>query len=205
MIQRPESLAAAVREFRELTARDGDAGATRARVLAQAVLRRRVRWGRLGLPAALVAIGSAALAATGTVLRRSPAPIVLTSALGSTGLTNDRAPRPRRTIPLEQAPAAAVAPVSADSEPSLYGAAHAAHFGGTPPDRALTAWDRYLQAYPHGRFEPEARFNRAICLIRLQRFTEAAAGLAPFADGRFQGYRRAEAARLLDWMATRDH
>jgi hypothetical protein len=43
----------------------------------------------------------------------------------------------------------------------------------------------------------EARYNRAICLMRLGRRTEAIAALRPFADGEWTGYRQEEARALL--------
>ncbi|MEZ4443115.1 MAG: hypothetical protein R3B72_28735 [Polyangiaceae bacterium] len=80
---------------------------------------------------------------------------------------------------------------------SLYGEAHAAHFGGASPSEALAKWNAYLQAEPRGRLVPEAMFNRAICLVKLGRHGEARQALAPFASGRFGSYRQAEAERLL--------
>ena len=60
-----------------------------------------------------------------------------------------------------------------------------------------------MRTYPHGAFEPEARFNRAICLVRLRRFAQAERALRSFADGRFGNYRRAEAEQLLSWLRDR--
>lgn len=204
MIQRPELLAAAVRDFRELTAREAEASATRARVLTQASGRPKPRWARLGgVPVLLIgAIASGAVAATGVVAHRAPAPIVLeTSGSAVAPLSHDHDRRRYRTIPRMQATtSAAPAAEGSGREAALYGVAHAAHFGGASPARALAAWDDYLRAHPHGRFEPEARFNRALCLIRLQRFAAATDDLVPFANERYGEYRRAEAARLLEWM-----
>ncbi len=83
-------------------------------------------------------------------------------------------------------------------EESLYSAAHQAHFVARDPAAALRAWDEYLAAYPDGRFALEARYNRALALVRLGRTGEARAALAPFADGRNGGYRQTEARALLD-------
>jgi hypothetical protein len=85
-----------------------------------------------------------------------------------------------------------------DREEGLYTAAHHAHFADRDPAAALTAWDAYLAAYPDGRFAPEARYNRALTLVRLGRTDEARAALEPFADGRNHGYRQTEARTLLD-------
>ena len=75
------------------------------------------------------------------------------------------------------------------------------HFTRDAPAEALAAWNRYLAAYPNGAFAPDARYNRALCLVRLGRRAAAAQALRPFADGAFHGYRRLEAGALLDWLA----
>ncbi|MEO0325156.1 MAG: tetratricopeptide repeat protein [Myxococcota bacterium] len=62
---------------------------------------------------------------------------------------------------------------------------------------AVTAWGRYLARYPRGRFAPEARYSRALSLVRLGRHGEARAALSRLAAAP-SGYRAAEAARLLD-------
>lgn len=95
------------------------------------------------------------------------------------------------TVPEPQA----LEPPSPDD--ALYREAHHVHFALRDSARALGAWDRYLAAAPAGRFALEARYNRAICLVRLGRTAEARAALEPFASGSAGGYRRAEAAELL--------
>lgn len=205
MKPQPESLTAAVRQFRELTARDGGGDVTRARVLAEAAQRltARHRWRRAALSGGLLVfvVGTAAIAASQVGAWRAAAPIVLRAE--RTNVEADAAlggGRPRRVIPTVAEPDRAP-PATPDDEATAYGRAHAAHFGASGPQAALAAWNEYLRLFPLGRFEPEARFNRAICLVRLRRFPAAAAALAPFAQGRFGAYRREEAARLLDWMA----
>ena len=86
----------------------------------------------------------------------------------------------------------------ADPTLTLYRAAHAAHFVDRDPTRALAAWDAYLSAAPNGEFAPEARYNRALSLIRLGRSKEARSALMPFANGAYGGYRKAEASALLE-------
>jgi TolA-binding protein len=119
--------------------------------------------------------------------------------------------------PARQAPAVAAvtaAPVTAHSasEPSaaesppppedpsaaLFAEAHKLHFVHKDPARALAAWDAYLRAAPDGRFAPEARYNRALTLLRLGRNKEAREALEPFASGAFGTYRRDDARALLD-------
>lgn len=58
---------------------------------------------------------------------------------------------------------------------------------------ALDAWNRYLAAAPTGRLAPEARFDRIVALVRLERWDEAARALD--AIGEFS-YRATELARL---------
>jgi hypothetical protein len=83
---------------------------------------------------------------------------------------------------------------------ALYRAAHAAHFVDRDPARALVAWDAYLRAAPHGEFAPEARYNRALALVRLGRNQEAKSALEPFANGAYGAYRKSEASALLEHL-----
>jgi TolA-binding protein len=85
-----------------------------------------------------------------------------------------------------------------DAERAAYACAHAAHFRGANAAVALGAWNQYLARFPRGPFAPEARYNRALCLLRLRRFPEAAEALRPFAEGAAGSYRRAEAEELLE-------
>ena len=94
-------------------------------------------------------------------------------------------------------PSAAVS----DAEEALYSAAHRLHFVDHDPPGALKGWDAYLSAYPGGRFALEARYNRALTLVRLDRRDEARAALAPFADGTYGGYRQREAEVLLEALS----
>jgi len=85
-----------------------------------------------------------------------------------------------RTSAIAPAPAPA-APRPSAEEPGdkLFEAAHRAHFGARDWPAALAGWDRYLAAAPNGRFVPEARYNRAIALLRLDRRDEAIRELTP--------------------------
>jgi hypothetical protein len=110
------------------------------------------------------------------------------------------APPPHK---IEVAPApepATVAPVEA-----LYRKAHELHFHGGDHAEALAAWDAYLTAEPSGRFAVEARYNRALLLVRLGRFAEARAALEPYARGSVEpaGYRQREATMLIDRLDHR--
>jgi hypothetical protein len=101
-------------------------------------------------------------------------------------------------------PAAPVATTTAsgnDPHAALFADAHRIHFVEKDPARAIAAWDAYLAAAPQGRFAPEARYNRALALVRLGRHGEAKKDLEAFASGSFGGYRRDEARALLDALA----
>jgi TolA-binding protein len=89
-------------------------------------------------------------------------------------------------------------------EQALYETAHQAHFAARAPAAALPAWDAYLAEFPDGRFALEARYNRAICLVRLGRHDAARAALQPFANGEAGGYRQQDAIALLDALRTAD-
>ena len=212
MRRQPESFATAVRAFKEMTAATDDAAATRARVLAAADRGARVH----GTPRriavttaiALLVICSASVAGTTLAQRwRRPAAVAIEEtppSLAAFGSSARAGRRPSVVIPpvvpaLDEAPA----PGPSDAEADAYGRAHRAHFDEGAPERALAAWDDYLRLYPQGAFEPEARFNRAICLVRLRRFAQAERALRSFADGRFGNYRRAEAEQLLAWLRDR--
>jgi hypothetical protein len=121
------------------------------------------------------------------------------------------APPPAPVVP-PQAPRAPREPVhvparAADSTRGpvevLYRRAHELHFHGRDPAAGLAAWDAYLAAEPDGRFSAEARYNRAILLIRLARYAEARTALLPFARGEVElvGYRQAEATQLIARLA----
>lgn len=86
-------------------------------------------------------------------------------------------------------------------EDTHYATAHAAHFEARDWPRALEGWNAYLAAHPSGRFAPEARYNRALCLLRLGQIAKGREALAPFADGREGGYRKTEASKLLETFA----
>jgi hypothetical protein len=122
--------------------------------------------------------------------------------------THAPAPVPAPVIVPEPTPAPvpvpAPAPRLAQAEIEvLYRRAHELHFRNADRAAALAAWDAYLAAEPHGRFSVEARFNRALVLVRLGRYAEALAALEPYARGEVEGgYRRSEAAALVDRLRS---
>jgi hypothetical protein len=110
---------------------------------------------------------------------------------------------PPKTEPLASAkptPSASSSASFQDADGDLYRLAHEAHFARHDYARALAGWDAYLQAAPRGRLATEARYNRAICLLRLGRDAEARQALEPFASGKL-GYRQNEARELLEELS----
>ncbi len=103
---------------------------------------------------------------------------------------------PVRAVPL---PSARRAPLDPEGSVAYaaYRRAHDAHFAAQDAAAALAGWDEYLAVAPRGRFALEARYNRALCLVRLGRSAEARAALAPFAAGAHGEYRRREARELV--------
>jgi len=147
---------------------------------------------------------------------RSPSPSVVDTAAP---VVNEAPapPPPPLAEPAPPAPLAAVAPAAPKTQPAtssghepapvasapdptfeLYKAAHQAHFVDRDWARALGGWDAYLKAAPRGALAPEARYNRALCLLRLHRNDEARVALRPFADGHYGTYRREEAQKLIE-------
>ena len=111
-------------------------------------------------------------------------------------------PPPKLEPAVSAKPAAAPSSSAAfqDADGDLYRLAHEAHFASHDYARALSGWNAYLQAAPGGRLATEARYNRAICLLRLGRDAEARQALEPFASGK-AGYRQNEARQLLDELS----
>ena len=124
-------------------------------------------------------------------------------ALAVTVTVPERAAAPEHRV---RAPVV-VAPPALDTataeELSHYRVAHDAHFHGASPDVALAAWDAYLARYPDGQLAVEARYDRALILIRLERWADAEAALRPFASAPAGSYRQSEAQRLLDGIRSR--
>jgi TolA-binding protein len=212
-----DALDAGVRALRVATAAPADGEATRARVLGLVeqgrVRRARVRrFGVAGLAVvATLSMGSAAWTALGHFRARlqTPAPRARPLALATPGARGPVAPpteaaravAPPAALAAKTRPLAVSPAATPDVESALYARAHEAHFTHDDPARALTAWNRYLAAYPRGAFAPDARYNRALCMLRLGWRAAAAEALRPFAEGAYQGYRQLEAQSLLDWMA----
>jgi hypothetical protein len=107
------------------------------------------------------------------------------------------APAPPRPSPRRVHPRA---PDPTSTSSALYARAHELYFHGRDYAAALAAWDAYLAVEPGGQLVVEARYNRALCLVRLDRLAEARDALAPFANGEVvpAGYRQDEARALVE-------
>jgi hypothetical protein len=163
----------------------------------------RIRQGRA--PASEVEMGAVTMVARAVI----PASLALESVVGTPDGREpgeDAArPGPTGTGSTTRAPthaldhaAEADSTRATDRQQALYRRAHDAHFGGASRATALKHWNAYLSEAPGGSFAPEAAFNRGICLVRLGRHAQARQALAPFASGRFGGYRKQEAERLME-------
>jgi hypothetical protein len=130
-----------------------------------------------------------------------PVPDPAVSRPGRSELGPDPAPAVGGTRPVHPAPrtarATAAPPVPAPPGPEeIYARAHRAQFTLRDYAAALVLWDEYL-ATTGGSLGLEARWNRAIALVRLGRREAAIAALAPFAAGQNEAYRQEEAQALL--------
>jgi hypothetical protein len=101
---------------------------------------------------------------------------------------------PAHAQPLQ--PAAAPPKTTAESaELALFRRAQTLHLAHDK--LAIEAWDAFLRVAPGSALAPEARYNRALGLIRAKRYSEAKDALAEFAEGKYGSYRKQEAKDLL--------
>ena len=115
------------------------------------------------------------------------------------------ASHPLLAVTLDEDPAfatASQAPPAVTEEPALerYRDAHRIHFDAGNPAAALAAWDRYLADFPASSFAADARFNRALCLLRLGQRADARQALEAFAGAPPGTYRQRDAAALLEGL-----
>ncbi|HEY4056884.1 MAG TPA: hypothetical protein VGM39_09750 [Kofleriaceae bacterium] len=111
----------------------------------------------------------------------------------------DTAPAPVEQTPAPQQVTQPATPVEVapSAELAAYRHAHELHFRGGDPKAALTAWDDYLKSYPNGSLAPDARYDRAILLVKLGRYADARAALLPFASAAVGAYKQKEATEIL--------
>ena len=216
----------AARALRESTAEPADGRASRDELLSLLVRREQRRSGYklAGIVAAFVLVIPAASAAlihwrktpsqTGrrvfipaVPVRRVPvSPIHVATGFAKDDLamnegTSAFGPQPAASLPPKsrrpgrRSPAPSVP--SELSELEVYGRAHHLHFHGESPGAALRAWTGYLEKYPDGHFLPEARFNRALCLVLVGDRARAREELSRIVKDSRVDYQRTQAARLL--------
>jgi hypothetical protein len=148
-------------------------------------------------PAALEQVAAkTAEPAVETTPSAAPTPIPWQPPPATTHRTTRSAPAP--AAPPTMPPPSAAPPVRS-AELELFRRANTLQVARDPA--ALAAWDAYLRVAERGVLIPEARYNRALCLVRLGRSAEARVALAPFARGDFGEYRRSEARALLDALS----
>jgi hypothetical protein len=112
------------------------------------------------------------------------------------------APRATANRPVDEASSVSPRELSIEDQASrLYAAAHHAHFVDRDSPTALRAWDAFLAFAPDDALAPEARYNRALTLVRLDRRADARLALEPFARGAYGHYRVREARALLDALS----
>lgn len=118
--------------------------------------------------------------------------------------TGTQATATQATLP-RPAPPAEAAPPAPAADPHLihYREAHDAQFAQGDCAAAVAGYERYLREAPKGALVPEARFHRAVCLVRLGRHEQAERALRPFAEGRYGAYRQEDAQKLLNALQTR--
>ena len=208
----------AVRVLRDETAVQDDGAITRQRIEA-GWLQHRARgraMRRLGTVAAVVLLlGGGALAATHLFVRVRPKPgLTLARTARPVGAQAPLALAPPAPVPMPSVvvEAAPTPPVTvrtarqrvgaAEVATAAYAAAHQAHFVDRNWSQALGLWTRYLRLLPDGQLAPEAHFNRAICLVHLDRRDEAVVELQLLASGRWGSYRQSEARQVLESIAT---
>jgi hypothetical protein len=193
-----------------------DAEATRDRILMSIGRRARVQRRAMAALAVALVLGTGTLGwawRSGKIERARVAPAAAEAVV--VVAPAKVAPPPRAVVVTSPAPVPAPAPappkvartrraVVVDRAAALYRRAHDLHFRGDDPVAALAAWDAYLAMAKHGELAVEARYNRALALVKLRRFDDARAALAPFAAGSVEdGYRQRDAAAIVDALDRR--
>lgn len=149
---------------------------------------------RLAVPPPAVPPPAVAPSAVSEELQAAPKPAAVPAAAPES--PSQRSAPPSEAREPRGASAPARTPVENDAH-DVYRRAQAAHFKSHDLAQALRGYEAYLAAQPAGRFAVDARYNRALCLVRLGRRAEAQTELERFAGGSYGGYRQADAQRLL--------
>ncbi|QQR89749.1 MAG: hypothetical protein IPJ88_16440 [Myxococcales bacterium] len=86
------------------------------------------------------------------------------------------------------------------AERHAYLGAHALHFYKRDYPSALDAWNNYIQDFPNGLLNAEARYNRVIALIKLGKFTRASIELETLEIFPELKYRHRDMQKLRTWL-----
>lgn len=121
-----------------------------------------------------------------------------------TAAPSDRSSRSPSSVVSSSVAPSSVAKVeeAEDDSLALYQSGHEAQFKRGNCSAALEAYSSYLARAPSGAFATDARYNSAICAIRLGR-EEAAKGLLRSLATGSESYRREESRALLEALEAR--
>jgi hypothetical protein len=201
----------ATRALRE----DGAMPAMRKRALRDRVLatprKRKLRAIRWAMPIAAVLAAASVWASVARERHRVPPPVVAPAA--TTMATAPIIPT-TTVVPVVVTTASASVPIVAHVAPTTstkpptddgehralraYREAERLQFEEKDYARALDAWDRYVPLAGKSPLLVDAKWQRALCLVRLGRSDEAREALEPFARGDLGAYRQSEARTILD-------
>jgi len=108
-------------------------------------------------------------------------------------------PTPQREKRMEVLPEPVMDEVSNEDAQELdaYQAAHDAHFKTQDYRIAQMLWLQYLQSFPNGRLAPEAKYNRAVALLRLGDQEQANREFQQLLQESRLAYRHGEILRFL--------
>lgn len=199
----------ATRALREEGAMDATRKrALRARVLATPKKRTPRNVLRYAMPIAAV-LAAASVWASVTRERRVAAPIVPPIATTVIAPADSVTPVAPVVVTTASAPVAIVSqvrpaitrPPPDDSEHRAlraYREAERLQFEDKDYARALGAWDRYIPLAGKSPLLVDAKWQRALCLVRLGRSEEAREALEPFVRGDLGAYRQDEARTILE-------
>jgi hypothetical protein len=110
------------------------------------------------------------------------------------------APAPIAPLVAPRVHAATTKPPPDDSERRAlraYREAERLQFDAQDYARALDAWDRYIPLAGKSPLLVDAKWQRALCFVRLGRSDDARDALEPFARGELGAYRQSEARTIL--------
>lgn len=144
---------------------------------------------------------SAPVVPTATAVMTVPAPIVTATATPAPTTTSEVTSEiePPKVVPTTTPKPPAPRDDSERMALRAYREAERLQFDEKDYARALEAWDRYIPLAGTSPLLVDAKWQRALCLVRLGR-PEAREAIAPFARGELGAYRQDEARTILDTL-----